>query len=339
MIGCQKRTRSLFLTGLAALLAFTPMVTAAGQFGTVPGKYNPGHYITLTHFDDWVEFEKAAQPGVVGFQRRFDWGDLEVSKGQYDFSKVREDLDHAAALGRQFVVLVADKTFDGVNPMPGYLKGSEYVAKNRAGGYTALRWRTEVNNRFTLLLEKLGKEFDMHPAFEGVAVTESALSLNDWVLDNKGYTPWKYRNAIINMLGSAAEAAPHSRVFWYMNYLRSGREYMDDIAKELADKGIVINGPDLLPDSSQLQDITYPIYRKLHGVTPLALSVQFDSYSHKHKDPSKPTKYWTMEELYKYGKNELNLHYIFWNNMKWKSPWDSYTVNDAYKVIANIQVF
>ncbi len=118
MIRSKFRSAGAALTLMFAVLPFSAF---GQQLGTVPGKYNPGHYINLTHFDDFIEMQKAAKPGVVGFQRRYDWNELETAKNQYDFSKVRADLDNAKSLGLQFVVLVTDKTFDSVNPMPGYL--------------------------------------------------------------------------------------------------------------------------------------------------------------------------------------------------------------------------
>jgi len=315
------------------------MSAEAAKFGTIPGKYNPGHYITLTHFDDVIEMEKAAKPGVVGFQRRYDWNELEISKGVYDLSGVRADLDEAEKLGLQFVLIIADKTFDGVNPMPGYLKSGTHYGTNKKGGITAYRWKSEVLTRFKLLLQAVGEEFDYHPAFEGVAIPESALSLTDSKLNNNGYSAWKYRTALIDTLETAAKAMPHSRVFWYMNFLPKGRQYMDDVALAVKQYGVVVNGPDLLPDDWELNEITYPVYKQLYGKVPLAISAQFASYSHQHKDKSKATKYWTMLQLHSFAKNDLKVTYVFWNNMKWKSPWDSYTVNDAFSMIKNNQSF
>ncbi len=188
-------------------------------------------------------------------------------------------------------------------------------------------------DRFNALVSALAAEFDAHPAFEGVAFPESALSLSDTVLNNNGYSSWKYRTALISVLSNAGDAMQTSRVFWYMNYLARGRELIEDIAAAVADKGIVINGPDLLPDDWQLKSMVYPQYDKLRGIAPLAISVQFDSYSHDHKDTSEPTKYWTMAQLFAFGRDSLKVNYIFWNNMKWRSPADSYNVFNAYPVI------
>jgi len=335
----QKPKRSFLTAGLLTLLVTLPIATQAGQYGTVQGKYNPGHYVRLTHFDDAYEMEKVAKPGVVGFKRKYDWNELETAKDVYDFSAVREDIEHAANLGRQYVLMVGDKTFDSVNPMPGYLKGGAYVAKNRKGGYTALRWKTYVNERYNKLLRKLGEEFDGHPAFEGITITESALSLSESVLNNHGYTASKYRNALLKSINTAVAATPNSRVFWYMNYLPRGRAMLDEIAREAAKKDVVLSGPDLLPDSNELQDMVYPLYNKMLGRMPMSISVQFDSYSHNHADRSKPTKYWTMNQLFGYAKNQLKVSYIFWNNKKWRSPADAYNITNVLPVIKNNQQF
>ena len=102
------------------------------------------------------------------------------------------------------------------------------------------------------MVTALGKRFDSHPAFEGVAFTETSLSLNRYDLDTHGYTPERYRDAMISTLKNAANSMPNSRVFWYMNYLTQNQNYLADVARAVAPLGVVMGGPDVLPDSYSL---------------------------------------------------------------------------------------
>ena len=74
---------------------------------------------------------------------------------------------------------------------------------------------------------------------------------------------------------------------------------------------------------------------QFRGKMPLFNSVQFDSYQHIHKEAGFSTKYWTMPELFKFARNNLHVNYLFWSNKYARVPWDSYTVADAYPVMAN----
>lgn len=294
-------------------------------------KKHPGHYVTMKRNDDHSDMISAVKPGVKGFQIRYTWKELEPWRGSYDFSKIRRDLRVAANQGMQLVVFVEDKSFNGKYPTPKYLHSLS--VPNRSRGYTALRWKPYVVDRFVALLGALGNAFDSHPNFEGVAIQETALGIDDWLLDRHGYTPEGYRDAIIRVIRAARNRMPRSQVFWYMNFLARGQNYIGRIANVAAKIDVAMGGPDVLPDSTPLKLRTYPFYDDFRWRMTLFNSMQNDSYSHKRANKWSGSKYWKMNELFVYARDKLHVDYLFWNRKEAKQPWDAYNWWDALRVI------
>ena len=241
--------RTIIVSFLA--ISFLGNLSIAQTVGADGRRFNPGHYLAANRGDSATDITRALRSGVTGFQRRYYWAEIEPEQGKYDFSKIRADLDLAASQGMQLVVFIADKTFNRDIPLPNYLTGPQHMAKNRAGGYTALRWKPFVNSRFNALLTAVGQRFNSNNHFEGIAIQESSLSIDKQVLAANGYTPEKYRDAIKASLLTAAAAAPKSRVFWYMNFLTQNQSYLTEIALAVTGKGILMGGPDVRSISRQ----------------------------------------------------------------------------------------
>lgn len=299
---------------------------------TAQRKFNPGHYISMNRWDDQGHMVEALKPGVIGLQKRYMWKDLETAFGIYDFSAIESDLNLLAGQGSRLVVFVEDISFNEEIPTPGYLHALHTI-QNKHGGYTAKRWAPYVTERFSLLLEALGAQFDMHPAFEGIAVQESALSLASSVLDDHGYTAELYRDALIEVIVAAREAFPNSQVFWYMNFLPRNQGYIAEIANAAVGADVAMGGPDVLPDDYSLTTHTYPYYTDFEGKLTQFSSMQFNSYRHPHRDKSFPTKYWTMSELFDFARDQLHVRYLFWNRVAKSDPADSYNWAHALPVI------
>ena len=302
----------------------------------VERRHNPGHYVSLRRKDDRSTIAELALPGVTGVQRRYYWKTLEPSKGEYDFSAIRADLAETGKHGLQLVVFVEDKTFNGEMPTPDYLR-KKYTLKNRNGGYTVWRWDSYVQARFIALLTAIGAEFDGEPGFEGMAIQETSLSLEDDVLRAHDYSPEKYRDNLAAVLLAAADAAPHSNVFWYQNYLPKNQKYLASIAELVYDRGVIIGGPDVLPDNPSLTRMVYPLYQKMAGRATMFNSLQYDSYGHERADGKE--KYWSLEDLYMYARDELHVEYLMWNHKTWRKPKDSFDFEDAKAVIARTADF
>lgn len=302
-------------------------------------KFNPGHYVSMNRFDTRADLSKALRPGVAGAQIRYRWSDLEPTLDAYNLTEIAADLEVVAKKNVHLVVFIEDKSFDGELPTPAYLRDG-YTLKNRNGGYTAKRWDPYVAERLNRLTSAIGEKFNCHPNFEGIAFQESALSLETQTLNDNGYSAEQYKNSLINILRTAAESAPNSQVFWYMNFLPQKQHYIAEIAAEVSALGVAIGGPDILPDRFSLKMNVYPFYSQFKDRMTLFSSMQYDSYAHEKVGiNSSQQLYWTLEELFVFARDTLHVSYIFWNRKTWRRPAGSYDWSDAVTVIEENPTF
>ena len=306
-------------------------VTQPEQKRKLVREQNPGHYIAVNRWDTRRNMLDALRPGVRGLQKRYYWAELEPRWGQYDFEQLEADLDLLESQGKRLVVFVEDKSFNNDIPTPGYL--SSLTARNRKGGYTAIRWKPYVVERFKLLIDEIGRRYDGHPAFEGIAIQESEPGFNDAVRRQYGYRPEIYRDAVIDVLTSAAQSIPTSTVFWYMNFFPENRDYIVAIANKVGPQGVAVGGPDVLPDNAPLARLTYPYYDQLEGKMVLFNSMQYNSFRHVRKRNSGGGRYWNMWQLYNFARDELHVTYLFWNRPPYADPPGSYDWKAALPVI------
>ena len=326
----------------------TPVdLTVSGACGSSPPpppppsarKYNVGHYVSLLRKQSGQNImANTITGGIIGFKKRYTWRELEPSEGNYNFSKIASDLQYLGGQGMQLIVMIEDKTFVNENPMPNYL--SAQTRANRPGGFTGVRWSRRYIDRMKALMSALGSQFDSNPAFEGVALQETAPGFDSSTLNATAYTPEKYRDALIEMLLHSTNAMPSSQTFWFMNFLPQRQAYIKDIAEAVAPSGgVVIGGPDVMPDDHALQQHTYPLYADFHGELPLFGQVEPICYHHEHADPNANTVYWTMPELFNYARWNLKVNYMFWVRLPVADYWNSYDYFDAVPVIQNNPTF
>jgi hypothetical protein len=283
-------------------------------------KFHPGHYISIGPAQMAKGLEEALKRSlsdeIKGVQLRYRWTDLEPLEGRYDLSLIARDLEVAARWKLQLVAVIEDKSFnDRPPPTPAYLH-AKHTLRSRQG-YTAVRWDPYVNQRLQQLVAEIGAQFDCNPNLEGIAFQESAPNLADEVLAASGYTPEKYRDALLALLRSASQSLPRSRIFWYMNFLPGGQAYLGDIARTLAGTGLVMGGPDVLPDNEPLAERVYPLYEALNGRLPLFCSMRHPSYRHLKAGAS---GYWSMEDLFVFARDELHVDYLFWEYSSRPNP-------------------
>ena len=296
-------------------------------------KFHPGHYISIGPAElgrglDKTLSKTLADP-IKGVQLRYRWTELEPEEGRYDFSAIATDLKTVARWDRQLVAVIEDKSFNyKPPPTPAYLQANHTVRSRQ--GYTAVRWDPYVNERLQKLVAAIGQQFDCDPNFEGIAFQESAPNLDDDVLAANGYTPEKYRDTLIALLRAASQSVPRSRVFWYMNFLPGGQQYIGDIATALAGTGVVMGGPDILPDNAPLRNNVYPFYESYHGRLPLFCSMRHPSYRHLKNGTS---GYWTMDDLFLFARDKLHVDYLFWELVSKPNPPGAHSWADARAVI------
>ena len=304
------------------------MLPAAGA-----RKFHSGHWIVMGRgADTQALMSQSIKSGVVGLVKRYTWRALEPSQGVYSFAGIKSDLAWAAANGMHLIIIIEDKTFTMERPDPAYL--DKYTPRNRAGGYTIVRWNPTVVTRFNALVKALGVQFDSNKNFEGIATQETSLGLDSSVLKQFGYTPEKYRDSYINILTAATQSLPTSRVFWLMNFFVGNQAYIGNIANAVASKGVIMGGPDVWPDNKSLQSKVYPFYTQYYKKMPLFGQVENVCYSEPHMTGGFKTKYWTMTELFNYARTKLHVSYMFWVRVTKPSPNDAYDWMDAVPVIA-----
>ena len=298
-------------------------------------KFHPGHYVTIGRHElrSGVNVNAVLGRGVTGVQLRYAWADLEPEEGRYDFSQIERDLEAVGRAGLQLVALIQDKSFNEEVPTPAYLRG-EHTLRGK-GGYTAARWDPVVVDRMNRLVEALGRSFDCDAHFEGIAFQETALSLDEQALQQAGYSPAKYRDAIERTLAAATRSLPRSRVFWYMNFLPGQQQYIAEIAERVAGSGVVMGGPDVLPDNPALTRRTYPLYERFSARMKLFGSMQHDSYRHPRAARAPDDdEYWSMEDLFVFARDELHVDYLFWEYRTRRQPSNSRDWTEAREVIA-----
>ena len=287
-------------------------------------KYHPGHYISVTPDAQSKKdiLDAIGSPhhhkGVMGIQKRYKWSSLETSLGVYDFSEIKSDLDLLAEQGKFLVVFIVDKSFIDSNPLPLYLQEKYSIPLSKTSksgaGFISKRWDPYVISRFKALFEQLGKAFDHHPAFEGVAMQESSLGLDKSTLGVHSYTPEKYRDALIQILTGAAQSFSSSQVFWYMNYLSENNKYISEVAEAVAQVGVSMGGPDVLPENKSLNRVAYPYYEQFKDKMTLFGSMQNDSFAELRA--GRANEYWSMTDMFQFARDKLHVKYIFWNRKR-----------------------
>jgi hypothetical protein len=321
-----------------AMLAVTLCPVAADAYQT-SRKFHPGHYSVMVraHNGQQKYMDDAVRPGMRGLMKKYLWRDLEPTKGNYNFSMIQSDLYWAQAYGMQIIVMIEDKTFKAERPNPAYLDA--LTPRNRTNGYTMVRWNPTVVARYKALVAALGKRFDSHPNFEGIAQQESSLGFDSSTLQRFGYTPEKYRDALIGSLGYALNVMPRSRVFWYQNFFNGNQNYIGAVAAALGPKGLVMAGPDVLPDRKELVQKSYPFFTQFRDKMHLGIQVEDVCYRALHMTSGYSTKYWTMPELFRYARDKLHVDYMFWVRLPTSNPSDAYNWRYALPVIANYPAF
>lgn len=281
-------------------------------------QFHPGHYVAISPGEtaELAGIRHLDDPAVQGVNKRYHWRQLEPEKDVYDFSMIEADLEFLASLNKQLVVFLVDSAFWIRGAMPDYMK--RYEVQND-GGYACARWEPEVVERQIALARALGNQFDEHPNFEGIAIQESSIWMPQSEFSRFNYTPERYRDALIAILEGMQATLPHSRVFWYSNFLPENDGHLRQVADALVDDGVLMGGPDILPHRRWIRWESYPMYDEYRDRLILFCSAQDDSYRHHVNDirldtqeEVPPEGYLTMEEIFLFARDELHVSYLFW---------------------------
>lgn len=309
-------------------------------------KYHPGHYVAIQASESVEDIRHLDERAVRGVIKRYTWKRLEPEPGEYRFGAIARDLDFLAARDKQLIAFIIDKSFGPYPVLPAYL--SDHKLHGEGGGVCAMRWDPFVIDRLTALGRALGEAFDAHPNFEGVAVQESALDIPLEVARENGYTPDKYKIALIDILIGLKGNMPRSQVFWYMNFLPEKQEGLREIAQAIVPHQIAMGGPDILPHRKYMARVSYPLYKAFKDELPLFCSAQNDSYKHHKNDVNNQTKnrvaihaegYLSMEDIFLFARDSLYVDYVFWQHKYEKTDPKERDFDDAIEVIRRYPTF
>jgi hypothetical protein len=288
-------------------------------------KYNPGHYVAMMRGNDSHEAMAAATVSGLprGIEKRYTWRSLEPIRGRYDFTEIVRDLMWCTNAGLQLVAYIEDKTFTDEVPVPEYL--SHLCPRNRQNGFTAVRWNDEVIDRQQRLIGRLGQYVDDFPAFEGIALEETAPGLDDAWLKAFAYTPEAYRDMYMSHIEHAAWALPTSLFFFHLNFMPGSIDgaYLSEIVSASAHLGnLIMGGPDVLPNNQALLKRAYPLYAKHQHDVPMMCQVSPGSMNEPRL---------TAQAAFEFARDSLHVEWLFWYDFPYGT---SFTYADALAVMA-----
>lgn len=320
MLRCFKQLAALKFGALLSL-AYAVSAPAAGV----------RHYVFFN-----LDRERISEPAFLetksfeGAQLKYSWRELEKGEGAYTFSDIEHDLGFLKAHGKKLFLQIQDATFSpAITNVPRYL-----IADSRYGGgiapqynvpddderravpegWVARRWDPAVQGRFHQLLYALGRAFDGR--VEGINLPETSVDFGEsGRLYPSGFTPAKYRDAVLTNLAVLKRAFPKSVTMQYANFMpgewlpTDDKGYLRAVYQEAQRLNVGVGGPDLLPYRPGQMSHCYPLIHGVAGKLPTGIAVQDGNY--QHQDPKTGGQI-TIMELIRFATEYLKVDYVFW---------------------------
>ena len=259
-----------------------------------------------------------------GAQIMYPWAELEPAKGQYDFSAIEADLSYLESKGKKLFIQLQDVTF---NPeykgVPEYLQGNEYAGgtieqrtdKGIVEGWVAKRWNANVQKRFSLLLNAMGKAFDGR--IEGINLQESAIGVSNKY--DTDFSPVVYAQSLKKNMLALKEAFPDSVTMQYANFMPGewlpweDEGYLKSIYQYGEEIGVGLGAPDLMVQRrGQLNHAITMMHESNYSV-PLGIAVQDGNYiGQTNSDKVKQQRNNIVPLLHAFAKEFLKVNYMFW---------------------------
>ena len=269
-----------------------------------------------------------------GAQIMYSWRQLEKSKGEYDFSLIRADIEYLKKWNKRLFIQLQDVTFSAsYKPVPNYLLNPEYeggVVASRANGKTigwvTKRWNPAVQERFKALLQALGTAFDGE--IEGLNLQETAIEVTDQ-LDAR-FSPQIYATSIAQNMRTLKAAFPTSTTMQYANFMPGewlpweDEGYLRGIYETGNEIGVGLGAPDLL--FKRRAQLNHPIALMHEGDfdVPLGIAIQDGNYvgstgadAHfAERASAAPVRRSQVPLLHAFAKDFLKVDYMFWVDQK-----------------------
>lgn len=269
---------------------------------------------------------------LEGAQVAYFWNQLEPERDKYDLSLIREDLAYAKRHGKRLWIQIQDVTFsDKWIAAPRYLQNDpkfnggialqyripgEDEARAVPQGSATRRWDPAVQERLFRLFDVLAKEFD--GKIEGINLAETSVTFGQTGrLYPSGFTPRRYRDAVIENIKALRRSFKHSKVMIYANFMpgewrpsvTDNKGYLEAVYAAAIDNDVSVGGPDLMPHRPGQLGSSYPLIRDASKRVTTGVAVQDGNYAEPNRKTGKPS---TIAELIAFATDYLNVNYIFW---------------------------
>ncbi len=319
-----------FKTWLAALSIVLAVLIGNTTAIADSVKWHPGHYVMLVgsgntgknsdYYMSQIYRELDANKAIRGIAARYDWDEIETSKGVYDFRSIDKLLAGLSQRDKQLIILLEYKSFTPEILVPKYLQTAEYEggvfalgSNGNIKGYNVKLWNTEVHKRLVALIDAVGQHVNSHPNFEGFGLQETAMgqALKPLTsVQSNGF----YTN-LISTNKSARVSFPNTMTFQLANFprpvLTTLIPQLQTIGATLGATDIFIEEPGLLaPGTKYTSKGLYLYFPELTGKMPLLAQVEKSNYQDSKHDGTgfKPT----VNQLLTFGKEKLHANYILW---------------------------
>jgi len=287
-----------------------------------------------------LDRERIAEAGflesesIVGAQLKYRWPELEPERDSYDLQLILQDLAFLETHGKRLFIQLQDVSFDeSIINVPRYLRtdpgfgggaarqyedhGSNDTTLT-AEGWVARRWDPAVRDRFSKLLQVLGKALDGR--IDGLSLPETAVGFGETGrLHPPGFTYESYLQGIKELMTAARDAFPRSHVIQYANFMPgeglpdNDHGYLRAVYEHAARIGVGVGGPDLLPHREGQRNHSYPLIAKRARNVVAGVAVQWGNLD--DRDPVTGEQV-TVDELYRFARDSLRLDYIFWGTQE-----------------------
>jgi len=269
---------------------------------------------------------------IAGAQIMYSWRQLEPERGEYDFSVIYEDYNYLLLHGKKLFIQFQDVTFNTKYiAIPEYLMTEEfdggctlsYNDNGVAEGWIAKRWNPDVQYRFALLMEALGKEFD--GKIEGINLQETAIGANAEI--DTSFSPKRYSVCLKENMLSLKKAFSNSTTMQYANFMPgewlpwNDKGYLRSIYQYGQEIGVGLGGPDLMVQRKAQLNHTIAMMHEHAYTVPLGIAIQDGNYIGKtgadqdyngQSDHGNPGRENIVPLLHAFAKDFLHVSYMFW---------------------------
>ncbi len=263
-----------------------------------------------------------------GAQIMYSWRDLEPEKGKYDLSLLKADHEYLNQYGKKLFIQLQDVTFNPkYKAVPDYLLSPEYdggavLQYNDNGnpeGWVAKRWNEKVRERFALLLQVIGNEFD--GKIEGINLQETAIGVKD-----SSFSEIRYVEGLKANMLALKKAFPRSITMIYANFIPgewlpwNDKGYLRGIYQYGESIGVGLGGPDLMVTRKGQLNHTLAMMHEGDFTVPLGIAVQDGNYIGETGKVDEETKKKPHNSivplLHAFAKDFLRINYMFWVNQE-----------------------